>query len=30
VIVTKSDGTRTKVVEDSSFAVLSGGATGCH
>ena len=30
VIVTKSDGTRVKVVEDASFSVLSSGATSCH
>ena len=29
VIVTKSDGSRVKVVEDSSFAVLSSAATHC-
>ena len=30
VLVTKSDGSRVKVVEDSSFAVLSSGATNCR
>ncbi|HEX6490551.1 MAG TPA: PepSY domain-containing protein [Gaiellaceae bacterium] len=30
VIVTNADGTRVKVIENVSFAVLSSGATGCH
>jgi hypothetical protein len=30
VIVTKSDGSRVKVIEDSSFTVLSSAATGCR
>lgn len=30
VIVSKSDGTRVKVVEDASFKVLSSAATSCH
>jgi uncharacterized membrane protein YkoI len=30
VIVTKSDGTRVKVIENASFTVLSSSATSCH
>jgi hypothetical protein len=30
VIVTKSDGTRVKVIENASFAVLSSNASSCH
>ena len=30
VIVTKSDGTRVKVIENSAFNVLSSSTTSCH